>query len=351
MTKFATHLRNKFRYAKIFDSRQRYLRDLRISVTDKCNFRCIYCMPTESFDDDYKFLKREDILSFEEIAKVAALVCSIGVKKIRFTGGEPLLRKNLCELIGTIRQQNPTVKLALTTNGVLLPKYASDLKKAGINRLTVSLGSLDEENFKKLNGGRGTVAEVLAGIKAAEKTGFKFLKINVTVLRGQNDLSAVNIARYFKGTGHIVRFIEFMDVGNCNNWQAVDVVSSTEIIQDIAKKMPLIKLKPNYYSEVAKRFAYEDGEGEIGFISSVSKPFCSSCSRLRLSADGKLYTCLFGFIGHDLKSRLRQGLSEQELLEWIKAVWQKRDDQYSEIRFNKKSGSFQKRIEMYQIGG
>ena len=351
MTKFARHLKNKNSYINIFDSYNRYLRDLRISVTDKCNFRCIYCMPKNYFNTDYKFLNYNDILSFEEIIKIVKIVCSIGVKKIRFTGGEPLLRSNLCDLIASIRKENPNIKLAITTNGFLLFKYAYDLKKAGINRLTISLPSLDNEIFQKLNGGKGSVKEVLAGINEAVKVGFKSLKINVTVLRGQNDLSVINIARYFKGTGHIVRFIEFMDVGNCNNWKSRDVVTSNYIIKKINKVMPLKELKPNYYSEVAKRFSYVDGDGEIGFISSISNPFCSSCSRLRLSADGKLYTCLFSFSGKDLKLKLRQCMNDLEIKNWIKNIWQTRNDQYSQIRSIKKNSKYKKKIEMYQIGG
>jgi cyclic pyranopterin phosphate synthase len=307
-------------------------------------------MPFDSSNIKKKFLNKE-ILSFEEIIKIVNIISTLGIKKIRFTGGEPLLRRNLCDLIWSIHKYNPNLKLMLTTNGILLPKYVLNLRKAGIKYITVSLGSLNNNVFQKLNGCKGSVKEVLFGIKCAEQAGFNSLKINVAILKQQNYDSIIDVANYFKGTKHIVRYIEFMDVGNCNNWKLNNVIYSEEIINIINKKMPLYKLKPHYSSEVAQRFAYCDGEGEIGFISSVSNPFCESCSRLRLSADGKLYTCLFSTIGYDIKFLLRQSMDKEYITNYIKNIWKNRIDQYSRLRLNKKHNKNHKKIEMYQIGG
>jgi cyclic pyranopterin phosphate synthase len=334
----------------IQDKHGRFLRDLRISVIDKCNFRCPYCMPAEIFGADYNFLTKEELLSREELYRLAALFARLGITKLRITGGEPLVRPGIVDIVRDFATIPGIEDLAMTTNGYYLPKYAHALKEAGLHRLTISFDSLDPEVYQIMNGRRATVDTVLAGLKAAEEAGFTRIKINSVVKKGVNDHTIVDLARYFKGTGHIVRFIEYMDVGNLNGWKMDDVVTADAILAAIDKEMPLEPIPPNYPGEVATRFRYKDGSGEIGIIASVSKPFCGSCTRARLSSAGEYYTCLFAHTGTDLRTPLRQGASDDELLDLIGGVWQKRTDRYSELRT-----SFtrlpEKGAEMYRLGG
>src|SRR6516225_8287215 len=292
----------------VTDRLQRPLRDLRISVTDRCNFRCIYCMPKEVFGRDYQFLEREKLLSFEEIARLTRLFASLGVEKIRLTGGEPLLRRQLERLIAMLACI-PGLDLTLTTNGSLLPEKAQALKEAGLRRVTVSLDSLDDKVFRAMNDVDFAVERVLAGIDAAARVGLTPIKINVVVKRGVNEHSILPMARYFRGTGHILRFIEYMDVGHSNGWRLDDVVPAAEILSLVNARWPLEPVEPTYRGEVANRYHYKDGQGEIGVIASVTRAFCSACTRARLSAEGKLFTCLFGTRGHDFRALLRGGAS------------------------------------------
>jgi cyclic pyranopterin phosphate synthase len=335
------------------DTRGRVLRDLRISVTDRCNFRCTYCMPKSVFDKDYIFLPQTELLNFDEITRMAALFAAHGVEKIRLTGGEPLLRKNidvLIQMLSAIKTiDDKSLDIALTTNASLLFKKAQVLKDAGLNRVTVSLDSLDETTFCAMNDVDYSVAEVLNGIDAACNAGFKSIKINMVVQKGVNDKDVVAMARYFKGSGHIVRFIEFMDVGSSNGWCMDDVVPSAEIVRMINAEMPIVEAKSNYIGEVAERWTYADGSGEIGVISSVTQAFCSSCTRSRLSTDGKLYTCLFSQSGHDLRVLMRSGKSDKEIADAIGLIWSQRDDNYSEIRTEETARM--KKVEMSYIGG
>jgi cyclic pyranopterin phosphate synthase len=335
---------------KLLDARSRPLRDLRISVTDKCNFRCRYCMPEEIFGADYPFLPKQKLLTFEELARVVSLFVSLGVEKIRLTGGEPLLRKDLPELVRMINAIEGVRDIALTTNGVLLPKYAKALKEAGLKRVTVSLDSLDDETFGRMNGRGVKVKAVLDGIEAAASCGLP-VKINMVVQRGVNDQDILPMARFFRGTGHILRFIEFMDVGNSNGWRLDQVVPSKEIVAMINKEMPLEPVDPNYFGEVASRYRYVGTNEEIGLISSVTQAFCSTCTRARLSAEGKIYTCLFATEGFDLRTPLREGASDEALLSMITKVWQKREDRYSEVRLANTEQLSRKKVEMYHIGG
>lgn len=332
------------------DKFNRPIRDLRISVIDKCNFRCPYCMPAEIFGADYNFLTKDELLSDDEIVRLANLFAQIGVTKFRLTGGEPLLRPHLPELITRLAQIPGIDDLALTTNGYYLPKMARQLKEAGLHRLTVSLDSLNEEVFEEMNGRKSSVQRVLAGLAMAEADGFYPIKINSVVKKGVNDHTIVALARRFKGTGHIVRFIEYMDVGNLNGWKMDDVVTAEEIVRIIDAEMPLEPIPPNYPGEVATRFRYLDGEGEIGIIASVSQPFCGGCTRARLSSAGEYYTCLFAHQGTDLRTPLRAGASDEEMLELIGGVWQRRTDRYSELRtsFTRLPA---KGAEMYRLGG
>ncbi|MDF0726304.1 GTP 3',8-cyclase MoaA [Cytobacillus sp. S13-E01] len=333
----------------ILDKWQRPLRDLRISVTDKCNFRCTYCMPAEIFGPDYPFLQRVELLSFEELERLTKIfVNSLGVKKIRITGGEPLMRKNLPELIEKINRIDGVEDIAMTTNGSLLPKYANDLKEAGLRRVSVSLDSLSDEVFGKINGKGVTVQTVLDGIDAAAKAGLK-VKINMVVKRGMNDKDVVPMAKYFREQGHILRFIEYMDVGNSNKWKLDDVYPKKQILEDIHAVMPLEPIAPNYTGETANRFQYIGSNQEIGVISSVSDAFCSTCNRARLSADGKLYTCLFASKGHDLREPVRSSLNDQELGSVIENIWIGRKDRYSEERSSNSTN--QNKVEMSRIGG
>jgi cyclic pyranopterin phosphate synthase len=335
------------------DARGRLLRDLRISVTDRCNFRCTYCMPKSVFDKDYQFLPKPELLSFEEIARMTRLFVAHGVNKIRLTGGEPLLRKNLeglIEMLAALKTPDgQPLDLTLTTNASLLAKKARALKAAGLHRVTVSLDSLDEAVFRAMNDVDFPVADVLKGIDAAHDAGFAPIKINMVVKKGVNDQDIVAMARRFKGSGHIVRFIEFMDVGASNGWRMNDVVPSSEIVRRISAEMPLIAAEPNYTGEVAERWAYADGSGEIGVISSVTQAFCSTCTRARLSTEGKLYTCLFAQSGHDLRALMRSGKSDAQIAAAIGLIWNQREDRYSEIRTAETART--KKIEMSYIGG
>lgn len=332
------------------DTRGRALHDLRISVMDRCNFRCPYCMPRETFHENYQFLKSNDRLSFEEIVRLTRLFVSLGVRKVRLTGGEPLLRANLPDLVGELTSLAGVDDVALTTNGMLLAKYAAELKANGLMRVTVSLDSLDEEVFRKMSGGFGGLEQVLSGIHAAQEAGLTPIKINAVVERGLNDHTALDLVGHFRGSGIIVRFIEYMDVGNRNHWSLDRVVPSRELMRRVHARWPVRPLAENYRGEVAERYVFEDGVGEIGFISSVTEPFCGACSRARLSSDGMLYTCLFATQGHDLRTSLRQGASDAELLERIRGVWRARSDRYSELRATAHDQS-QKKVEMYYIGG
>ena len=330
------------------DTLDRPIRDLRISVTDRCNFRCTYCMPKTVFGRDYEFLPREELLSFEEIARVAALFARLGVEKIRLTGGEPLLRRDVETLVGLLAAI-PGLELTLTTNGSLLARKAPALAAAGLRRVTVSLDSLDDAVFRAMNDVDFPVERVLEGIEAAASAGLAPVKVNMVVKRGVNDESILPMARYFHGTGHILRFIEFMDVGATNGWRLDDVVPAVEIVERIDAALPIEPAEANYQGEVARRWRYRDGGGEIGVIASVSQPFCSDCTRARISAEGKLYTCLFAARGHDLRGLIRGGASDDELLAALERVWTARSDRYSELR--SQATTDLPRIEMSYIGG
>jgi cyclic pyranopterin phosphate synthase len=332
----------------LLDTLNRPLRDLRISVTDRCNFRCVYCMPKEVFGGEFQFLEREQLLTFEEITRLARVFVTLGAEKIRLTGGEPLVRRNLERLIAML-SPIPGVDLTLTTNGSLLAKQAQALKDAGLQRVTVSLDSVDDAVFKAMNDVEFPVAKVLAGIEAAATVGFAPIKINMVVKRGVNEHSIVPMARHFKGTGHILRFIEYMDVGHTNGWRLDDVVSAAEIISILDAELPLEPVDPNYRGEVANRWRYRDGSGEVGVIASVTQPFCRDCTRARLSPEGSLYTCLFGIKGFDLRALMRGGASDEELARAIGRVWQVRGDRYSEIR-SAATVNLPK-VEMSHIGG
>ena len=332
----------------------RLLQDLRISVTDRCNFRCSYCMPAEIFGERYEFLPRDQILTFEEIERLTRIFAGLGVTKIRVTGGEPLLRRDLPELIRKISAIDGVDDLSLTTNGYLLPPLAAELREAGLRRVTISLDSLDDETFKRMNGRGFGVDRVLEAIEAAEDAGLGPIKINSVVQRGVNDHLMADLAQYFKGTNKIVRFIEYMDVGTINGWQLEEVVPSKELAALINAETPIVPLERNYRSETSSRYAYADGSGEIGFISSVSEPFCGDCTRARLSTDGKLYTCLFTGDGHDLRAPLRDGATDEDIISLITGVWQQRTDRYSEERTGETAALTAKkrgRVEMYHIGG
>lgn len=331
------------------DTLGRPLRDLRVSVTDRCNFRCSYCMPKEVFGRGYQFLPRSEILSFEEIERLARLLVALGVEKVRLTGGEPLLRNGLERLIEMLARIDGLRDLTLTTNGSLLADRARSLVDAGLQRVTVSLDSLDDATFRAMNDVDFPVERVLAGIEAAAEAGLLPVKVNVVVKRGVNDGGVLEMARRFRGTGHIVRFIEYMDVGTTNGWRLEDVVPAAKIVRAIDAEMPLEPLEPAYQGEVARRYRYRDGGGEIGVIASVTQPFCGDCSRLRLSADGQLYTCLFATRGHDLRAPLRSGESDDEIAERLRFPWRVREDRYSEIRSEETVGL--EKVEMSYVGG
>ncbi|MDR3387726.1 MAG: GTP 3',8-cyclase MoaA [Rudaea sp.] len=333
------------------DRLQRPLHDLRISVIDRCNFRCPYCMPEDQYAQDHVFLAKDQRLRFEEIERLARTFVTLGVRKLRLTGGEPLLRRELPELVRMLARIPQVEDLAMTTNGVLLPRMAPALRAAGLQRLTVSLDTLDAATFRHLSGGRGEVDEVLAGIAAAEAAGFAHLKLNCVVMRDVNDMQVLDLVERFRGSGHIVRFIEYMDVGTINGWRGDLVVPSAELHARIHARWPLAPLQRGYRGEVAQRYAFADGAGEIGFISSVSQPFCGDCTRARLSADGKLYTCLFARTGLDLRGPLRAGADDAELVEAIAARWSQREDRYSERRAELRAAGNPEKVEMFAIGG
>jgi len=334
------------------DSHARPIRDLRISVMDRCNFRCPYCMPRETFHDKYRFLGSAERLAFEEIVRLARLFVQLGVRKLRLTGGEPLLRANLPDLIGDLTTLPGIDDVALTTNGVLLAQHAAELKAAGLKRITVSLDSLDPEVFARMSGGLGSVEDVLDGIEHARRAGLIPIKLNAVVQRGLNDHTALDLVERFRGTGVIVRFIEYMDVGNRNHWQPELVVPSKELAARIGERWPVEPLERNYRGEVAERYGFKDGQGEVGFISSVTQPFCGDCSRARLSSDGVIYTCLFATQGTSLRDALRGGASDDALLEMIRNIWTHRTDRYSEMRADLRRDSGQQpKVEMYYIGG
>ncbi len=330
------------------DRRGRVLRDLRVSVTDRCNFRCVYCMPKETFGKDYQFLEHKELLTFEEISRVAAILARHGISKVRLTGGEPLVRRNIERLVEMLARI-PGIDLTLTTNGSLLAKKAAALKNAGLRRVTVSLDSLDNDIFRRMNDVDFPVERVLEGIAAAADAGLAPIKINMVVKRGLNDMSIVPMARHFRGSDHILRFIEYMDVGTTNGWRMDDVVTAQQIVDTIAKDAPLEPADPHYHGEVAKRWRYRDGSGEIGVIASVTQAFCRDCTRLRLSTEGRLYTCLFAKEGHDIKGLLRSGASDEEIARRVASVWGAREDRYSEIRTAETAKA--QKIEMSYIGG
>ena len=332
------------------DLRARALTDLRISVIDRCNFRCPYCMPEDEYPRDHEFLSKADRLRFEEIERLSRIFVSLGVRKLRLTGGEPLLRRDLPELVRQLAAIPGATDLAMTTNGSLLAEKVDALRTAGLSRITLSLDTLDANTFRAMSGGRGDVETVLAAIAAAERAGFTSLKINAVVMRGVNEDGVLDLVEHFRGSGHIVRFIEYMDVGTCNAWQRDLVVPSAELRARIDARWPLTALEANYGGEVAQRYALADGGGEVGFISSVTEPFCGDCTRARLSADGRLYTCLFAHPGHDLRGPMRAGASDDDLSGLIRAVWEARDDRYSELRSEMRIAD-RKRVEMYEIGG
>ncbi|HTE85270.1 MAG TPA: GTP 3',8-cyclase MoaA [Dehalococcoidia bacterium] len=332
-----------------FDTFNRPLRDLRISVTDRCNFRCTYCMPKEIFGADFQFLRRDEVLSFEEIARLAQIGVGLGVEKIRLTGGEPLVRRGVDTLVAMLAEIPGLRDLTLTTNGSLLEAQAGALATAGLRRITVSLDSLDDAVFMAMNDVNFPVVRVLAGIEAAATAGLTPVKVNMVVKRGVNDGSILGMAEFFRHSGHILRFIEYMDVGNTNGWRMDDVVPAGEIVRVIDERWPLEAIAPNYPGEVANRWRYRDGAGEIGVIASVTQPFCGACTRARLSAEGKLYTCLFSSAGHDLRALLRNGRTDEEITEAIARLWRIRDDRYSEIR--SLETVHHPKVEMSHIGG
>jgi cyclic pyranopterin phosphate synthase len=335
----------------VTDARGRPLADLRISVMDRCNFRCPYCMPRETFGEGYRFLPAAERLSFDEIARLARAFAAEGVRKVRLTGGEPLLRTGLSDLVGELSAIDGVDDLALTTNGVLLAQHAAELAAQGLSRVTVSLDSLDPATFRRMNGGFDGLDRVLDGIRAAREAGLAPVKINAVVQRGVNDGQALDLARHFRGTDVVVRFIEYMDVGNRNHWERGLVVPSRELRDAIAASWPLRPLGPAHRGEVAERYAYVDGAGEIGFISSVTQPFCGGCTRARLSSDGVFYTCLFATAGTDLRGPLRAGADGDALRREIRAVWQRREDRYSELRARVPREATLHKVEMYYIGG
>jgi cyclic pyranopterin phosphate synthase len=334
----------------VLDTLRRPLRDLRISVTDRCNFRCVYCMPKEVFGPAFAFLPRRELLSFEEIARLARIFVGLGVDKVRLTGGEPLVRQDLHKLVAMLASIEGLRDLALTTNGSLLAAQAERLAAAGLRRVTVSLDALDDATFMRMNDVGFPVARVLAAIEAAAAAGLAPVKVNAVIKRGVNEHAILDLAGHFRGTGHVVRFIEYMDVGNSNGWRMDDVVPAAEIVRTIDARWPLVPVPPERPGEVASRYRYKDGAGEIGVIASVTLPFCRGCTRARLSADGKLFTCLFADTGYDLRALLRGGASDEEIAARVRAVWEGRGDRYSEVR-TAHTRPRRKKIEMSYIGG
>jgi len=333
----------------VHDTLDRPLRDLRISVTDRCDFRCVYCMPKEIFGRDFEFLRRSQLLTFEEITRLARLFAGAGVRKLRLTGGEPLLRREIERLTEMLAAIPGIEDIALTTNGTLLARKAQSLADAGLRRVTVSLDSLDDDVFASVNDVGAPVARVLEGIEAAAAAGLGPVKVNMVVKRGLNDASVLDMARHFRGSGHVLRLIEFMDVGATNGWRLDDVVPADELVARIAAEWPLDPVPPAYAGEVADRYRYRDGAGEIGVIASVTRPFCGACTRARLSADGRLYTCLFANVGRDLRGPLRAGASDADLAHLLGRIWRRRGDRYSELRTAETAA--RPKIEMSYIGG
>jgi len=330
------------------DTLGRIFSDLRLSVTDRCNFRCPYCMPGDVFSPDYTFLPHQDFLTFEELHRLALLFHQAGCRKVRLTGGEPLLRPHLADFIASIRKLSD-IDIAITTNGSLLAQHANTLREAGLNRVTVSLDALDEEIFSELSGGYSSAAQVLEGIAAAENAGLLPIKINMVIKRGSNENQILPMAEAFRKPGYILRFIEYMDVGATNNWKAAEVVPAAEILRTLKQAYDLEPLEPNYQGEVARRYRYRQGSGEIGIIASITQPFCQDCSRARISVDGKLFTCLFAEDGVDLREALRNGAANEQIYELIRNTWSVRVDRYSELRSEKAAG--RRRVEMSYIGG
>ena len=333
------------------DQLGRPLHDLRISVMDRCNFRCPYCMPETTYGEHFKFLGNDERLNFDEIERLARIATSLGVSKLRLTGGEPLLRPRLADLVSRLRRLGGVEDLAMTTNGVLLARHAAELRDAGLDRVTISLDTLDPAIFHRMSGGRGALEDVLAGIEAAEAVGFPGgIKLNAVIQRGVNDHTAMDLVERFRGSGVVVRFIEYMDVGNRNAWASEAVVPSRELVERINARWPLEAVEPQYAGEVAARYRLRDGTGEVGMISSISNPFCGGCSRARLSSEGLLYTCLFATKGADLRTPVRAGASDSELHEMLRALWLGRADRYSEDRAAQRQLGPRK-VEMHYIGG
>ena len=334
------------------DTRGRPLRDLRISVMDRCNFRCPYCMPEDIYDRDFRFLSSAQRLTFAEILRLARLFASLGASKLRLTGGEPLLRAGLADLVGDLSRLKGVEDIALTTNGVLLAQQAAALAAAGLDRVTVSLDAVDEALFRRMSGGRGRLQAVLDGIAEARSAGLEPIKINAVIQRGVNDGHVLELVEHFRGSGMILRLIEYMDVGTINNWDVSQTVPAAELVQRIGRAWPLRALDANYAGEVARRYAFADGQGELGFITSVTQPFCGSCNRARLSSDGRLFTCLFAAEGLDLRAPMRAGAGDEALLDLIRSCWGARRDRYSELRASSKPRKASRgKVEMYYIGG
>ncbi len=334
------------------DTLGRPLRDLRISVMDRCNFRCPYCMPEDIYDRNFRFLSSRERLSFSEIVRLTRLFARIGACKLRITGGEPLLRAGLADLIGDLSRLDGVEDIALTTNGVLLAQQAAALTAAGLDRVTVSLDAVEEELFRRMSGGRGRLEAVLEGISEARAAGLNPVKINAVIQRGVNDGHVPELVEHFRGTGMILRFIEYMDVGTINNWSATQTVPAAEIVEMIHQRWPLRPLEANYHGEVARRYEFVDGQGELGFITSVSQPFCGSCNRARLSSDGRFFTCLFASEGLDLRGPMRDGATDDSLLDLMRGRWSRRADRYSELRNSGRAGGApDRKVEMYYIGG
>ena len=335
------------------DTLDRPIRDLRVSVTDRCNFRCIYCMPREIFGPGYKFVPRNDLLKLEEIARITRLFAGHGVRKVRITGGEPMIRRNLERLIEMLRDIDGITDISMTTNASMLTlKRAQSLRAAGLSRINISLDAIDEQTFQRINDVDFPVAKVLEGIDNAHAAGFDAVKVNAVIRRGYNEHSILPLAQHFHGTGTVLRFIELMDVGTTNKWNLEEVIPAAELVEIIDKEMPIESLQPNYSGEVAKRWRYSDGGGEVGFITSVTQSFCGDCSRARLSAVGKVYTCLFAATGQDLRGMLRAGASDEELSRLIGRIWSQREDRYSELRGQiPVTAETPPRVEMSHIGG
>ena len=335
------------------DTLDRPIRDLRVSVTDRCNFRCIYCMPREIFGPGYQFVPRNDLLKLEEIARITRLFAGHGVRKVRITGGEPMIRRNLERLIEMLRDIDGITDISMTTNASMLTlKRAQSLRAAGLSRINISLDAIDEQTFQRINDADFPVAKVLEGIDNAHAAGFDAVKVNAVIRRGYNEHSILPLAQHFHGTGTVLRFIEFMDVGTTNKWNLEEVIPAAELVEIIGKELPIESLEPNYSGEVAKRWRYSDGGGEVGFITSVTQSFCGDCSRARLSAVGKVYTCLFAATGQDLRGMLRAGASDEELSRLIGRIWSQREDRYSELRGQiPVTAETPPRVEMSHIGG